>query len=969
MASIRYGVLGPLVVWRNDEPVRVSGRRQRVVLAMLLLNANRDVTIARLVDTVWPDQPPDTARAQVQTAVWRVRRALAVDAPDPVATSPAGYRLRVEPAALDLLQAEMLRQRARELIKAGRSDEATQVLGEALELWRGNPLSDIEWSDALRGARHRLAELHVATLEEWARLRLAAGHTADVAEALATAAGEHPLREGLTQLLMLAENRRGRREAALNAYERLRHALRDELGVEPGPGVRKLRAQIQGADPALAPPAASDASVAVTPRQLPNDIAGFTGRAEALAQLDKLASTERGSTSAAVISAVTGTAGVGKTALAIRWAHRSADRFPDGQLYVNLRGFDSTEPVRAGQALNGLLRSLGVPGQAIPTDSEGRALLYRSLLASRRMLILLDNANSADQVRPLLPGTPGCLVLVTSRNDLAGLIARDGARRVSLDRLPMGEALDLLRRLLGADRVEAELEAAVRLVKLCASLPLALRVMAERAVRRSTPLDRLADELEAARLDVLHAGGDPCATVRAVFSWSYRALDDELARLFRLLSLHPGLSFTAETAAALGDLPDRRAALLLEALASAHLLEESEPGRYRMHDLLREYAGELVVAHESEPDRRATVGRLLDFYLAAATTAGDRLEWRPGHPGSNEHGLTSFDSALAWLDDEYPNLMAAIEFAAEHGWAEPAWRLPKALWPYFYKGDHLDDWLATHQRALTFCRELGDRTDEAEILHSLGTAHGVAGRFADALPYYQRALALRRETGDRLGEARTLNNLALIHHHNGRYEHAVACFEHAMTAYRNLGDASRETSCMTNLADTLIRVGRCDEAVRLAHVALDFGLRHGNTERIIEARNILGLAYAQTGRPREAIEEVEQGLAAVTGAARLRRQEAFARTVLGRAYFSTGRNAEALDQYRQAMAVARRAGHRWMTGVAGHGLARVLFATGELDAAVTHARQALSVFTELGVPEAAEVRADFPDVVLPSDVE
>jgi len=513
MKLLRYAILGRLAVWHGNKPVHISGRRQHVVLALLLLHANRDVTIERLVDTVWPDLPPETARAQIQTAVWRIRKTLMGHrSPDPVITSASGYRLVVEPGRWNVLHVDELRQRARTLAKDGHLDEAAGLLAEALGYWRGAPLAGLERTAPLRAATHRLAEQHVATIEEWAALRLHAGYHAEIVDVLGAASAEHPMREGLTELLMVAEYRRGRPAAALAAYDRLRQALADELGIEPGAALRALQTQVlRSPTPHLL---GADAGSTVVPRQLPAGIDALVGRDQALTRLDRLAPAHDDSTSTVTIVAITGTAGVGKTALALHCGHSMAERFPDGQLYVDLRGFDSLETMSTGQALKGFLTALGTNSTAIPNAVTDRASLYRSLLAGRRMLIVLDNVSSVDQVRPLLPGTPGCLVLVTSRIDLVGLVIRDGAHRIPLDRLSRDESLDLLRRLLGADRVDAYPRAAARLVEQCAGLPLALRVIAERATRRPhTTLDRLTAELDGGNLDVFDFGDDPSTTV------------------------------------------------------------------------------------------------------------------------------------------------------------------------------------------------------------------------------------------------------------------------------------------------------------------------------------------------------------------------------------------------------------------------------------------------------------------------
>src|SRR6185437_12456775 len=483
----------------------------------------------------------------------------------------------------------------------------------------------------------------------------------------------------------------GRRGEALDAYRQARRALVDELGIEPGPQLQLLHEQILKGDPALAAPqishdngsepptpaTSSSTSHAGVPRQLPGAVSPFTGRSAELARLSQILDEVRGQApGTVVISAIGGTAGVGKTALAVHWAHQMAARFPDGQLYVNLRGYDPAQPMLAASALAGFLHALGVPSQDIPAEADDRAALYRSLLAGRRMLVVLDNARSAEQVRPLLPGTPGCVAVVTSRDALVGLIARDGARRVDLDVLPPTEAVGLLRALIGS-RVDADLDAATALASLCCRLPLALRVAAELAVSRpDASLADLASELadEQGRLDLLNADGEPRTAIRAVFSWSCRHLDSGDIRAFRRLGLHPGPDFDPYAAAALTGVTFKRAVRLLESLAQAHLIQRNELGRYCMHDLLRIYASELAAACESAQERREALTSLFDHYLHTAAIAMDLIfpgesDRRPRVPlpATPRPAVTGIASARAWLDNERAALAAVVAHTATRG--------------------------------------------------------------------------------------------------------------------------------------------------------------------------------------------------------------------------------------------------------------------------------------------------------------
>jgi DNA-binding SARP family transcriptional activator len=546
--KLEFCLLGPLVVRCGEVPLPVPRGKQRAVLAVLLLNAGRVVSVGEIAETLWGPVPLPSASATVRNYVKRLRRVLGTADQARIVTRPPGYVIRVDPGELDVTRFEVLLDGARNAALGGSFEAAAQQARKALGLWRGEPLADVESEALALREVPRLAELRLQAAELWIEAELRLGrHGVAIAE-LERMAAAHPLREHLHALLMLALYRDGRQAEALAAYQRARRVLVDEVAAEPGAELRELHRQILTTSPVLAgpesgqllpggarPPGARPGPA--VPRELPGPVAQFVGRAAELAELTgmlELASAERPPT--LVVSAISGMAGVGKTALALQWAHQVADRFPDGQLHVNLRGYDPARPMSAADALAEFLRSLGVAERDIPAEAAERAARYRSLLAGRRMLVMIDNARDADQVRSLLPGSPSCVAVVTSRDALAGLVARDGARRLELDLLPPAEAIGLLRALIG-ERVDAEPEAAARLAGYCGRLPLALRVAAERAaaspgVSLAAVTSELADLQD--RLDLLGAGGDRMSAVRTVFSWSVRHLDDEAARGFRL---------------------------------------------------------------------------------------------------------------------------------------------------------------------------------------------------------------------------------------------------------------------------------------------------------------------------------------------------------------------------------------------------------------------------------------------------
>jgi DNA-binding SARP family transcriptional activator len=554
----------------------------------------------------------------------RLRRALGPVAGARVVTRYPGYLVQVREQEVDVLRFGCLYQESGALVRVGDWRRAAEVLEEALGLWRGDPLADIP-SDLLRQEEvPRLERLRLQALEWRVDAGLHLGRHDEMVPELRSLAERYPLRERFHTQLMLALVRCGRQAEALEVYQRSRCVLMEEIGAEPGLELRELHQRILAGDPALAvaSPATSAGPAAcgsepgssglVTPRELPAPVTHFAGRAAELAALTRLLDGPgAGMPGALLISTIGGTAGVGKSALAVQWSHQVADRFPDGQLYVNLRGYDPGRPVPPADALAGFLRALGGPGQDIPPEETERAARYRSLLAGRRMLVVLDNAREAEQVRPLLPGCPACAVVVTSRDALVGLVAREGAQRLDLDPLPRQDAIGLLRALIGA-RVDDDAASAAALAEHCCRLPLALRVAAELAIREpAMPLAELTGELadQRKRLDLLVAGGDPRTAVREVFSWSCRNLDTDTARSFRLLGLHPGADFDPGVVAALTGASIEHARRLLDLLAGAHLIHHADPGRYGLHDLLRAYARELAEAEERGEERPGCLRR------------------------------------------------------------------------------------------------------------------------------------------------------------------------------------------------------------------------------------------------------------------------------------------------------------------------------------------------------------------------
>ena len=649
------------------------------------------------------------------------------------------------------------------------------------------------------------------------------------------------------------------------------------------------------------------------PRQLPADIAGFAGRRTPLAGLDALlAPSPDSGPNAVAISVVSGTAGVGKTALAVHWAHRVAGRFPDGQLYVDLRGFDpGGHAMDPAEAVRGFLDALGVAAHRIPARADARAALYRSTLAGRRVLVVLDNARDVAQVRPLLPGVPACVVVVTSRNRLTGLVAAAGAHPVDLDPLAAGEARHVLTRRIGADRVSAEPDAVDEIINRCARLPLALVIVAARAATHPRrQLRVLADELgdSRRRLDSLAADDDPHTDVRAVLSWSYRALTRPAARLFRLLGWFPGPSMSAEAVAALADLPVAEAGRLLAALGTAHMLEADPAGRHRFHDLLRAYAVERASAEEHAGERVEAAGRLLAWYLHATTTAAQLLEPgrrqftdRPAPARSWQLPFATRPEALEWFDAEQPGAVARARLAADTGHHELGWKLFTESGGFFLLRKSRTDRIAHGLVALRSARRTGDRYGEGCVLNGLGLAFGPADR-ARALFSYRRALRIRHEIGDLAGEAATLNNLGPLYWDLQRYDGAVDCLQRALTIARETGNQHSEIVALNNLGEAYRRLGRFGDALPVQQQALALArtLNHAVSEGF--ALHNLGGIHRELGRFDRSREFFQEALA-------VRRQigdrhgEATTLVELGVLFEGAGQAGVALDSWRQALTI------------------------------------------------------------------
>jgi DNA-binding SARP family transcriptional activator len=915
--------------------------QQQVVLAVLLLQQGRPIGREQVINAVWGDAEPRSAGNLVHRHISGLRNVLELGR-YPVAESGqlawtnAGYVLTVPPGGLDLDTFERLVDTARKARAAGDLASAAQALRSALELWRG-PLCDGLASPFLDAQRDRLEERRISIIEECIELDLATGGREDLVSELRQLVTEHPFRERIHGLLMLALYRSGRRADALAAFQDARGLLREELGVEPAAALQRLHQQILSADPELGSrayqPTPSEESAGAArplraPAQLPHGVAGFSGREAEIDFLNGLLVDESdGGSGTVVITALAGTAGVGKTALAVHWAHQIRDRFPDGQLYVNLRGFDPAGPaMEPKDAIRAFLDALAVPLDRIPVDLDEQAALYRTMLSGRRIMIVLDNARDAAQVRPLLPGTPTSLVLVTSRNQLLSLVAADGARLLEIDLLPADQARDLLASRLGEMRVAAEPAAVDEIVDACAGLPLALSIVSARAaVKPRFPLADLAEELRETRggLDGLNVG-DKQTDVRDVFSWSYHALSAPAGRLFRLLAVHAGPDIGVLAAASLAGIPRAQARALLAELTSAHLLADRSRGRFAFHDLLRAYARELADVHDSDEERRAAINRVLDHYLSTAYRAHelldpnreDAISLPKKSPLVTPEELSDHRSALAWFTTEYQVLLAALRQAVYHSFDVHAWQLPWALAPFFDRGGHGQDAANFHQIALEAADRLADSHARA-ISHRLIATYAYVPlrRYADAEDHLGQALALYRGRGDFAGQAQAHWNLALLLDRQDRYAEGMDHAQQAYELFQTAGNRSGQARAMNGLGWFHIRLREYETGLSYCQQALDLQKEIPDLDHQADTLDSMATAHTALGNYAEAIAHYQLALVLYREFGH-RPLEADTLACIGDLYLAYGSPLEARDAWQESLAIFDELGHPEAANVA-----------------------------------------------------
>ncbi|HEX6681309.1 MAG TPA: BTAD domain-containing putative transcriptional regulator [Candidatus Limnocylindrales bacterium] len=920
-----FRVLGPVEVYFRGSRLDIGRRRERGLLGLLLLEANRFISNDQLTSLLWTSQAPVNARRYLAVHASRLRSRLAgaVSLGVNIEGRSDGYRIEVSPELVDV---HRFRHAVALAHRISAPAQRVRTLESALQLWRGPLMADSLDLEARERIGASLAEAQVQAREMLLEARLADAGPADaLLPDLVQLAGEYPLRERGHRMLMQALLNSGRVAEALQHYLEMRRLWIDELGMEPGPELQAVHQKILNADRVVvsAPPAAQPPPVArhrVVPAQLPPDAPVFAGRAEHLRRLNGLLPSEPGQTlRAVVISAINGTAGVGKTALAVRWGRRVADWFPDGQLYLNLRGFDpSAYPTSPGEAVRSLLEALEVPAAQIPVDLQARVGLYRSLLINRRVFLLFDNALSVEQVRPLLPGSPGSLVVITSRNRMDGLVATDGAEVINVDVLTESESRELLTERLGAQRVAAEPEAVRTLIARCGGLPLALVVIAAQAILQpARPLADLAREISAdtGALDLLAGGDDRLVDVRAVFSWSYHMLSPSAARLFRLLGWAPGADFSARAVAALlgAQAPEPQQAL--EELTRAHLIVRRSPDRFSMHDLLRVYARELAAPGSGEAETDQALNRLLDHYVHSAHNAAmalrpqrDPLPVSAPVEGAAPVAFNGVEQARDWFGAEHQVLADAVRMAFERGDDTRVEALAWALTTFLYRIGRWDDQLDIQRLALEAGRRAADPARQCRAHRALANTHRRRAEYPQALAEHANALEMYRLLDDPIGEAHTRMDMSLVLEKLGDLAAALDQVERAHQSFEAAGHRSGQANALNAIGWFTALMGKpeagigpCTRALAMLTEIEDLAGQAGTLDS-------LGYIHRRAGQFEEAAQSYRR-------AAELCRHlgdqlhEADALNNLGDTYLEAGLPQRAGQAWEAALAILNELGH------------------------------------------------------------
>ncbi|MFI6604076.1 AfsR/SARP family transcriptional regulator [Nonomuraea sp. NPDC050536] len=986
--GLRFAVLGPVRAWRDGRELDLGTPLQRSILGMLLLREGRPVTPTEMIDAVWGEDAPPRALGALRTYVSRLRTVLEPDRvarsrPEMLTSVGRGYALRLPENALDLTRFEKGIVEAEAARRAGRLSEAAEGMRAALSLFEGEPLAGAVGPYADH-QRDRLIERRISVIETLMDLDLELGNHAAIVSELIALTADHPLRERLRAQLMLAYYRCGRQGDALAVFTETREALIDELGIEPGPELAALHQRILAADPALAakvtPRAPSTSSPAEAsgeaagedeeleehapelprPAQLPAAVSDFTGRREIAGRLRTLLSAQSAAEGVPV-AAICGIGGVGKTALAVHVAHAADDLFPDGQLYADLRGY-TDEATAPESALGAFLRALGIPPDVIPEGLPERSALYRSLLADRRILVLLDNARDAEQVSPLLPGSAGCAAIVTSRVKLADL---PSARLIDLDVMEPDEALSLFAAVAGPERVAAEHGAAMDVVAACGFLPLAVRIVAARLAARpswtvESLVPRLADEQR--RLDELRVGN---LAVEATFALGYGQLDPGQARAFRLLSLPTGPDISLGAAAAVLSMSLFETEDLLESLVDASLLEAPAPGRYRFHDLLKLFARRVLDKTERQQARTMALRRLLGFYLASAQSA-HRLAYEGSMIADNlvvvgsGRTFTSADEAVAWLIAEGDALFAAINQAASASrTAEqllPAGDLLVAMEPLLEAGTHTREFDPGTRAVLATALKINDEGSELRARYVLGRVLFAGNSLTEAEEQFRIVHRLSVARGEKVVTGEVLNALAVVVGRQRRHTEALGWFEAAMKWYRENGVPAGEALVLSYSARDHLGLGRPEDAIAAAEKGLAIFTEIGSGAGTARARYHLGIVLSRVGRLTEAVHHHAECLAFFR-ASKQRVWEQRVCSRLAETFIAAERYADAVRHAEQALVVSREIGHPYGEALSLAVLGKALMGLGSTSRSVDCLRQAFDIFAGLGAPEAGDLKA------------
>ncbi|TDO35627.1 DNA-binding SARP family transcriptional activator [Kribbella sp. VKM Ac-2527] len=847
--QIAVGLLGNVGLHIDGRPVELGGERVRTLLAVLALSAGDSLPTTVIAERVWGDDPPANIGPSLHTLMTRLRRAVGVDL---VSTGSAGYSLRIDPDDVDALRFSRLLRSAAQAVDA---EHEHALIVEAMSLWMGQPFEGIRSAWLESGEAPRLVEQYLAAVERRVDLRVDDRQYGEVLAELRELTNAYPLRESLWVRFLRVLAQCGRTAEALELYESVRLRIADELGVDPGVELRALHAELLAGDRPR--PVRK-----IVPNQLPADVPGFTGRKSVMAELDRILA-GRGPESLVTL-VLHGPGGVGKTSLAVHWSHQAAADFPDGTLFVDLGGYGPGEPVDPSVALGYLLHALGVPAARIPAEVDGRSALLRSTLAGQRVLLVLDNARNAEQVRPLLPGT-GAVVLVASRSRLRGLVAREGAQQLPVEQLSTADARTLLSERLGETGESKLLD---QLADSCNHLPLALVIAAEQIARRSgaglTGLAELVEELDEQHLDAFDTGDDVATDLRAVFSWSYRALDDEAARLFRMLSLYPFRRFAPSAVAALTGRDERAATRLLRRLTDLHLTVETGPNRFQLHDLLRAYAAERFGETDTPEDARVAWERLLDWAVHSAHAARrvlgepNRLKYLAEPlPDTVPESFADQQAALTWFDVELRGLMAMVKEGAARGLHAGAASLGLLLWTHLGRLVSPDESIAIQQISAESGRLVGNRMIEALAHNQLGTSYGARGDLDRTETELTRALRAFEAIGAEAGIALVRGNLGFLYQLRGEYDESIRQQEIALEINRRGDDAHAESVVLNNLAMTYVESGRYDEARRTAVEGVRLSENLADRRALSYVRDTLGQAYVGLGEVELAAEQFE----------------------------------------------------------------------------------------------------------------